>query len=68
MKRTTQLEKRSSTLEERNSRIKEERLLLDSQLSDDRTSGRSKLADAVTKNILRIPDAKVLARRTRPKE
>jgi hypothetical protein len=64
-KRTTQLEKRSATLEERNSRLKEERLLLDLQLSDYRTSGRSKLADAVRKNVLRLPDAKVLARRTK---
>ena len=67
-KRNSKLEEHSSKLEERNSRLKEERLLLDSQLSDYRTSGRYRLADAVTKNVLRIPGAKALARRTRPKE
>ena len=67
-KHSSQLEKRNSKLEERNSRLKEERSLLDSQLSDYRTSGHYKLADAVTKNVLRIPGVKALARRTRPKE
>jgi hypothetical protein len=66
--RSSQLEQRNSRLEERNSRLKEERLLLDSQLSEYRTSGRYKLADSVTRNVLRIPGAKALARRTRPKE
>jgi hypothetical protein len=66
--RVSQLEKRNSRLEERNSRLAEERVLLDSQLSDYRASGRYKLADAVTKSVLRIPGAKALARRTRPKE
>jgi chromosome segregation ATPase len=65
---TSRLEQRNSRLEERNSRLKEERLLLDSQLSEYRTSGRYKLADTVTRNVLRIPGAKALARRTRPKE
>ena len=67
-KRSSQLEQRNSRLEERNSRLKEERLLLDSQLDDYRTSGRYKLADTVTRSVLRIPGAKALARRTRPKE
>jgi hypothetical protein len=67
-RRISQLEKRTSQLEERNSRLKEERLLVDSKLSDYRTAGRYKLADAVTKNVLRIPGAKAVARRTRPKE
>jgi hypothetical protein len=66
--RSSRLEQRNSRLEERNSRLKEERLLLDSQLSEYRTSGRYKLADTVTRNVLRIPGAKALARRTRPKE
>lgn len=66
--RKSQLEERNSRLEVRNARLKEEKLLLDSQLSDYRTSGRYNLADAVTKNVLRIPGAKALARRTRPKE
>ncbi len=66
--RNSRLEERNSRLEERNSRLKEERLLLDSQLSDYRTSGRYRLADTVTKNVLRIPGAKALARRTGPKE
>jgi hypothetical protein len=66
-RRISQLEKRTSQLEERNSRLKEERLLVVSKLSDYRTAGRYKLADAVTKNILRIPGAKAVARRTRPK-
>jgi hypothetical protein len=66
--RIFQLEKRTSQLEERNSRLKEERLLVVSKLSDYRSAGRYKLADAVTKNILRIPGAKAVARRTRPKE
>ena len=65
---TSRLEQRNFRLEERNSRLKEERLLLDSQLSEYRTSGRYKLADTVTRNVLRIPGAKALARRTRPKE
>ncbi|HVD35263.1 MAG TPA: hypothetical protein VNB93_05975 [Rubrobacter sp.] len=67
-RRISQLEKRTSQLEERNSRLKEERLLVDSKLRDYRTAGRYKLADAVTKNVLRIPGAKAVARRTRPKE
>ncbi len=67
-KRKSHLEERTSRLEERNSRLKEERLLLDSQLTDYRTSGRYRLADTVTKNVLRIPGAKALARRTGPKE
>ena len=66
--RNSRLEERNSRLEERNSRLKEERLLLDSQLTDYRTSGRYRLADTVTKNVLRIPGAKALARRTGPKE
>jgi hypothetical protein len=66
--RSSRLEQRNSRLEERNSRLKEERLLLDSQLDDYRRSGRYKLADTVTRNVLRIPGAKALARRTRPKE
>jgi len=66
--RSSRLEQRNSRLEERISRLKEERLLLDSQLSEYRTSGRYKLADSVTRNVLRIPGAKALARRTRPKE
>jgi hypothetical protein len=67
-RRISQLEKRKSQLEERNSRLKEERLLVVSKLTDYRTAGRYKLADAVTKNVLRIPGAKAVARRTRPKE
>src|SRR5215203_4538719 len=67
-RRISQLEKRMSQLEERNSRLKEERLLVVSKLSDYRSAGRYKLADAVTKNVLRIPGAKAVARRTRPKE
>jgi hypothetical protein len=81
-KRTSQLEKRKVQLKERtaelknekerlrsrNSRLEEERLLLESQLSDFRSAGRHKLADTVTKNMLRLPGAKALARRTRPKE
>jgi chromosome segregation ATPase len=66
-RRISQLEKRTSQLEERNSRLKEERLLVVSKLSDYRSAGRYKLADAVTKNILRIPGAKAVAKRTRPK-
>src|SRR5215203_1046158 len=66
--RSSRLEQRNSRLEERNSRLKEERLLLDSQLGEYRRSGRYKLADSVTRNVLRIPGAKALARRTRPKE
>jgi hypothetical protein len=66
--RSSRLEQRNSRLEERNSRLKEERLLLDSQLGEYRTSGRYKLADSVTRNVLRIPGAKALARRTRPRE
>ena len=45
-----------------------ERLLVVSKLSDYRSAGRYKLADAVTKNVLRIPGVKAVARRTRPKE
>jgi hypothetical protein len=67
-RRISQLERRTSQLEERNSRLKEERLLVVSKLSDYRSAGRYKLADAVTKNILRIPGAKAVAKRTRPKE
>jgi len=67
-RRISQLEQRTSQLEERNSRLKEERLLVVSKLSDYRTAGRYKLADVVTKNVLRIPGAKAVARRTRPKE
>jgi len=67
-RRIFQLEKRTSQLEERNSRLKEERLLVVSKLSDYRSAGRYKLADSVTKNLLRIPGAKAVARRTRPKE
>jgi hypothetical protein len=67
-RRILQLEKRTSQLEERNSRLKEERLLVVSKLSDYRSAGRYKLADAITKNVLRIPGAKAVARRTRPKE
>jgi hypothetical protein len=67
-RRILQLEKRTSQLEERNSRLKEERLLVVSKLSDYRSAGRYKLADAVTKNVLRIPGAKAVARRTRPNE
>jgi hypothetical protein len=67
-RRIFQLEKRTSQLEERNSRLKEERLLVVSKLSDYRSAGRYKLADAVTKNVLRIPGAKAVARRARPKE
>ncbi len=67
-KRIFQLEKRTSQLEERNSRLKEERLLVISKLSDYRSAGRYKLADALAKNLLRIPGAKAVARRTRPKE
>jgi hypothetical protein len=67
-RRIFQLEKRTSQLEERNLRLKEERLLVIAKLSDYRSAGRYKLADAVTKNVLRIPGAKAVARRTRPKE
>jgi hypothetical protein len=63
-----EFQKRSSQLEKNTSRLKEERLLLDAQLADFRSAGRYKLADTVTKNVLRIPGAKALARRTRPKE
>jgi hypothetical protein len=66
--RVSQLDKSSSRLQERNATLREERLLLDSQLNEYRTSGRYKLADTVTKNVLRIPGAKALARRSRPKE
>lgn len=67
-KRILQLGKRASQLEERNSRLKEERLLVISKLGDYRSAGRYKLADALAKNLLRIPGAKAVARRTRPKE
>jgi hypothetical protein len=67
-KRILQLEKRTSQLEERNSRLKEERLLVISKLSDYRSAGRYKLADALAKNVLRIPGVKAVASRTRPKE
>jgi hypothetical protein len=67
-KDASRLEERNSRLEERNSRLKEERLLLDTQLTDFRTAGRYKLADAVTKNVLRVPGAKALARHTRPEK
>jgi predicted nucleic acid-binding Zn-ribbon protein len=66
--RTSQLEKRKAQLEERTSRLEKERLLLESQLGDFRTAGRYKLADAVTKNVLRLPGAEALARRVRPGE
>jgi hypothetical protein len=59
------LQRRTAQFEKRNAKLKEERLLLDSQLSDFRSAGRYKLADAVTKNVLRIPGAKTVARRTR---
>ena len=62
------LQGRASRLKERNSRLQEERLLLDSQLADLRSAGRYRLADAVTKNVLRIPGAKAVARRTRPQK
>jgi hypothetical protein len=64
----TKLQKNSSRVEKRNSRLKEERLLLDAQLSEFRASGRYRLADAITKNVLRIPGAKSLARRARPEK
>jgi len=64
----SRLEKGNSRLEERNSRLKEERSLLDSQLTDFRNAGRYRLADAVAKNVLRIPGAKAVARRTRPEK
>jgi hypothetical protein len=67
-KRIFQLVKRTSQLEERNSRLKEERLLVISKLSDYRSAGRYKLADALANGVLRIPGAKAVARRTRPKE
>jgi hypothetical protein len=67
-RRILQLEKRTLQLEERNVRLKEERLLVVSKLSDYRSAGRYRLADALTKNVLRIPGAKAVARRTRPKE
>ena len=66
--RTSQLEKRKTQLEERTSRLEKERSLLESQLGDFRTAGRYKLADAVTKNVLRLPGAEALARRVRPGE
>jgi hypothetical protein len=66
--RTSQLEKRKVQLEERTSRLEKERSLLESQLGDFRTAGRYKLADAVTKNVLRLPGAEALARRVRPGE
>jgi hypothetical protein len=66
--RSSRLEQRNSRLKERISRLKEERLLLDAQLSEFRASGRYRLADAVTKNVLRIPGAKSLARRARPEK
>ena len=59
--RVRQLDKVRSRLEERNA-------LLDSQISEFRKAGRYRLADAVTKNVLRVPGAKALARRTRPEE
>jgi hypothetical protein len=66
--RAFRLEERNSRLEERNARLKEERSLLDSQLTDFRSAGRYRLADAVTKNVLRIPGAKAVASRTRPEK
>jgi hypothetical protein len=66
--RNSRLKEEKKVLQSRNSRLKEERLLLDSQLSEFRSAGRYKLADAVTKNVLRVPGAKALARRTRPRE
>ena len=62
------LQRRTAQFEKRNAKLKEERLLLDSQLSDFRSAGRYRLADAVTKNVLRIPGAKAVARRTRPEK
>jgi hypothetical protein len=62
------LQGHASRLEKRNSRLKEERLLLDSQLTDFRSAGRYRLADAVTKNVLRIPGAKAVASRARPEK
>jgi predicted nucleic acid-binding Zn-ribbon protein len=67
-KGNSRLEERNSRLEARNSRLKEERSLLDSQLTDFRSAGRYRLADAVTKSVLRIPGAKAVARRTRPEK
>ena len=64
----SRLEERIARLQERNVRLAEERSLLDSQLGDFRSAGRYKLADAVTKSVLRLPGAKALARRTRPEE
>jgi hypothetical protein len=65
---SSRLEERIARLQERNARLKEERTLLDSQLSEFRTAGRYKLADALTKNVLRVPGARALARRTRPEQ
>jgi hypothetical protein len=62
------LQRRTAQFEKRNAKLKEERLLLDSQLSAFRSAGRYKLADAVTKNVLRIPGAKAVAGRTRPEK
>ena len=67
-RRILQLEKQSSQLEERIMRLKEERLLVVSKLSDYRSAGRYRLADALIRNVLRIPGAKTVARRTRPKK
>src|SRR5215203_4195456 len=73
-KRISQLEKRKSKLQERNADLKMEKKGLQSRTSqlerriyqlEKRTS---QLADAVTKHVLRIPGAKAVARRTRPKE
>ena len=66
--RASQLEKSNSRLQERNARLKEERSLLDTQLNDFRRAGRYRLADAVTRNVLRIPGAKAMAGRTRPEK
>jgi hypothetical protein len=64
----SKLQERIARLQERNTRLAEERASLDAQLGAFRTAGRYKLADSVTKNVLRIPGARALARRTRPEE
>jgi peptidoglycan hydrolase CwlO-like protein len=66
--RTADLKKEKKGLKSRTSRLEKERSLLESQLGDFRTAGRYKLADAVTRNVLRLPGAEALARRVRPGE
>src|SRR5215211_6996409 len=61
----SRLEERNARLQERNTTLREEKLRLDSQLGEFRGAGRYKLADAVTRNVLRVPGARALARRTR---